>query len=573
MSAAWYTIAAHAQHHDGAPSQDAQDAFQPVGICVLTTEVGGRGHVQVTTTVTHSCLVDFDTPAGPQRVGVLRPSGGLEALRLSMPTDMCAAAAELTQLRMVVHSDRILSLPLWTADFPQLTMLRLSGGEAITQLPPTLTRLVRLKTVQLENMPLLAALPAWVSCWTALTALEIDECGLAALPDALAALPGLLELTLKGLPFLAEVPVLTGLLGLTVHHCAITALPAGLGAMTQLARLMLSACTRLEELPASVGALAGLRSLCVFACPRMLSLPPQCRALCARLEVLQISNVHPAPSWLGECSQLRELRLSVGNAALPPGLADLRALRILHLKACSGVAALPADLFARLNALEHLELADLPRLAALPDMGALSQLQTLILSNNPSFAALPESMGALQALHTCLLRRLLGLSALPAAFARLRRLAHLTVSDCGLDARAVAQLAAALRFFPLQNLAIVRLNNMRRAESVMLIGRALRRHPPPNFPPVRYQLLLHWAWVELGLPGEARLWGDEMIVRHWRAQYALRRALQAAMLAFAGGTHARLGALSRVVLLDDGVLEIVGALVVPRDPDADDAAA
>jgi len=235
--------------------------------------------------------------------------------------------------------------------------------------------------------------------------------------------------------------------------------------------------------------------------------------------------------------------------------------------------ALPAELFARLAALEHLELVDFPRLAALPAVGALSQLQTLILGHCPRLAALPESIGALQALHTCLLRQLPELCALPRAFALLRRLAHLTVSDCGLDAGAVAGLAHALQFSPLQNLVIMRLKNSRRGETVTLVGKALRCHPPSDFPPVRYQVLLQSAWVELDLPPEAHLWGEEIIVRHWRAQFVLRATRRALMLTFAGGTHARLGALSRVLLVDDGVLEIVSQFLIPRDPDADDDAA
>jgi len=311
MAAAWYTIAAHAVPLDGEASADARDAFQPVGISVLTTEVGGHGHVQVTSTVTHSCLVDYNTSAGGQLVRVQHPGTGMEFLRESIPTDMREIAAELTQLRLVVQDELVRALPAWAGDFPQLTTLRLSGGPGIAELPPALTRLARLRTVQLERMQGLSVLPAWVARWTALATLEIAECGVQALPDALAALTGLRELTLKHLPALERVPLLTSLHALAVHHCGIAELPAEMGAMTQLGRLVVSACARLRGLQASAGALAGLHSLCVLACPRIRAIPPECRALCARLRVLQVSNMRPAPDWLGECSQLQELCLCI----------------------------------------------------------------------------------------------------------------------------------------------------------------------------------------------------------------------------------------------------------------------
>jgi len=100
--------------NNNCPTPSETDAFQPVGICVLTTEFGGHGHVQVTSTVTHSHLVDFNTPAGPQRMGIARPGGGQEFLRATMPTDICEAAAELTQLRMVMQGEEIQSLPMYT---------------------------------------------------------------------------------------------------------------------------------------------------------------------------------------------------------------------------------------------------------------------------------------------------------------------------------------------------------------------------------------------------------------------------------------------------------------------------
>jgi hypothetical protein len=284
--------------------------------------------------------------------------------------------------------------------------------------------------------------------------------------------------------------------------------------------------------------------------------------------MLKLSCAQPAPAWLGDCSRLGELHLSFQQDRLPRQVLALCALRILRLNACGAVSALPAELHEHLRALEHLELCDFPRLAAMPPLGALTNLETLIVSNCRQLARLPPCMGGLRALHTCLLRRLPELCHLPENFSQLCALRHLTVSDCMLDRAAVTGLARALEHFPLTTLSIVRMYAGRRGEYELLLGKALRRRPPPSYPPVRYQLQLCAQWVELDLPPEARTWSDEIIVRHWRHLFEERRSRRALVLAFAGGLHPRLGAQSRVMTLNDGVLETIARSVIPHDPDA-----
>jgi len=284
--------------------------------------------------------------------------------------------------------------------------------------------------------------------------------------------------------------------------------------------------------------------------------------------MLKLSCARPVPAWLGDCSRLAELHLSFQEDHLPRQVLDLCALRILRLDACGTVSALPAELHERLRALEHIELCDFPRLAAMPPLGAMTNLATLIFSNCRQLASLPPCMGSLRALHTCLLRRLPELCHLPKNFSHLCALRHLAVSDCMLDKAAVTGLARALEHFQLTTLSIFRLYNGCRGEYALLLGKALRRRPPPLDPPVRYQLQLHSLWLELDLPPEARMWFDEIIVWHWRALFEEWRLCRALVLAFAGGLHPRLGAQSRVMLLDDGVLEMIARSVIPHDPDA-----
>jgi len=551
---------------DPGPASDPADL--PIGICVLSGALGAGGQVRVTSTVTHTCFINFDTAEGVQRVGVTRPASGQELLSAAMPMDMRPAAASLSQLRVVMQGPDIQVMPDWVGDFPQLRSLRLCGGEGVAHLPSSLTRLQGLRLLQLEFFVGMRALPAWFDRWPALAELEVNDCGLEELPASLAQLTTLRSLTLKHLWRLTRVPLLPSLHSLVLHRCGLEALPTGLAAMTQLQQLVVSACARLAALPPSAGALCALQTLCITGCPLLRELPAECQALAPQLLVLKLSCVGPAPAWLGECLRLRELYLSLGAPVLPQAAMQLRELRVLRLNACGGIAALPARLQHSLPKLEHLELSDFPRLTALPPLGSLSALGTLILTNCAQLAELPPCLGGLGALHTCLLRRLPALCELPASFAQLRALRHLALSDCALHTPAVAALARALQFFPLQTLSLLRLYNGRRGAHTLLLGRALRRRPPPSFPPVRYQLLLHGAWLELGLPETARLWGDEMIVRHWRALFEKRRARWRLVLAFACGTHARLGAHSRVMMLDDGVLEMIAHSVIPYDPDA-----
>lgn len=68
------------------------------------------------------------------------------------------------------------------------------------------------------------------------------------------------------------------------------------------------------------------------------------------------------------------------------------------------------------------------------------------------------------------------------------------------------------------------------------------RHGPLKLHGHTLGLMRHWQ--ALALPLEAAAWEDRRILEHWKVQ-------QQKVVAFASGLHVRLGAASRVSLLND----------------------
>ena len=92
-----------------------------------------------------------------------------------------------------------------------------------------------------------------------------------------------------------------------------------------------------------------------------------------------------------------------------------------------------------------------------------------------------------------------------------------------------------------------------RAEDVVAIGRALRAWPLPLLLDVRdddaeYGIRLSTCWQALGLPAAAADWSNATTLEFLRVQ-------QHKVAAFASGMHARLGAASGVLRLDEQTVE------------------
>jgi GTPase SAR1 family protein len=139
---------------------------------------------------------------------------------------------------------------------PKLETAFFEGCDGLQELPAEITRLTRLRTLNLRKCAMLTSLPVGLGALTRLQKLDMSGCsGLTALP--------------------AELEALTRLQELDLSECSgLTALPAGLVALTGLRELDLSGCSGLMALPAGLGALTGLRELDLSSCSA-LHMPPR----------------------------------------------------------------------------------------------------------------------------------------------------------------------------------------------------------------------------------------------------------------------------------------------------------
>jgi hypothetical protein len=214
--------------------------------------------------------------------------------------------------------------------------------------------------------------------------LELDNLGLAEVPDAIGNVPEVTELILSGnrlrtvpatlgrlfqlhdlelngnhierLP--AELTRLTELRRLSLSRNALTALPAGLLDLAELTSLNLGD-NDLGELPADFGVLGHLGTLWLHDNP-LTDLPASMTQL-TRLTFLHLGNVpwEEPPACLFDMPSLEELWLAGPSLRrLPPQICRLPRLRRLHLW-YSQLTDLPDDIFG-MTTLEELRIRDNP---------------------------------------------------------------------------------------------------------------------------------------------------------------------------------------------------------------------
>lgn len=214
------------------------------------------------------------------------------------------------------------------------------------------------------------------------------------LPAALGELPAALEElclddnNVEALP--AEAAALASLEWFSARRNLLAELPGPvLGAWTKLAYLDLRN-NKLRALPAEVGLCAQLREL--YLSDNELAELPDAIGGCAALEVLlaQRNRLAALPAGLGACAALQTLDVTANalTEVAPAALAGLVSLRQLFLGS-NKLQALPAEL----GACAALELLSAPsnQLRGLPDeVGLLTELREVNVGNNP-IVNLPQS--------------------------------------------------------------------------------------------------------------------------------------------------------------------------------------
>ncbi|CAI5471666.1 unnamed protein product [Closterium sp. Yama58-4] len=351
-------------------------------------------------------------------------------------------------------------LPHPLAALTALTTLCLAGSPFVV-LPNDIGGLTNLHTLFLKTYRARGTLPSSFTRLASLARLELHECKLDELPEAMGELRRLRELYVLSCPQLQKLPesvaALLSLEVLVVDDCSsLFSVPKNLLYLTRLKQLELTACGKLrrapEFLPGSLEILSlGSGAQQVMHLPGTYSLPRLKRAslnmvifpaaLSGSLSALEHLHVvlaceeeFPFPSVHVPC--LRTLTLiTTGLTLITTGLIKLPQLSTSSLQELCEMKLLVPELsqvpatIAALHKLTYLEI-NAPKLPSLPDsIGALSRLGKLILYNCNALQHLPASLTQLACLRELCVNNAT-ITCLPASVSRLTRLQKLDLEGC-----------------------------------------------------------------------------------------------------------------------------------------------
>ena len=255
-----------------------------------------------------------------------------DALGARFPACPRAGGRAVAELAARVSADGVLDLSHDDDDSSDEGDGGDDDGGGLRALPEGFGRLAYLPGPGLRKLILshnenLAALPAGLWTLAGVEELDLDCCGLVALPEGMEGLARLRVLNLGQNGNLTALPAglwtLVGLEELYLHGCGLTALPEGIGALVGLRKLILgyNKFENLTALPVGLWTLAALEELHLSYCG-LRALPEEMEGLVG----------------------LRKLDLSYNKelTVLPAGLGRLRNLEELNLRRCPGWQALDA---------------------------------------------------------------------------------------------------------------------------------------------------------------------------------------------------------------------------------------
>ncbi|KAF3432363.1 hypothetical protein FNV43_RR27103 [Rhamnella rubrinervis] len=270
-----------------------------------------------------------------------------------------------------------------TPDFsmvPNLERLILEDCKGLSEVHPTIGVLKRLVLLNLKGCESLKSLPRGINLKSLKTFILSGCTNLDKFPEIVGDMDHLYELYLDTTA-IKELPIsikrLTGLLLLNLRHCKnLLCLPNEICSLTSLKVLDVSGCPHLEELPENLGSLEQLVEL--HACRTAIVKVPSFRNI-KKLCFAERSSVAVAQrswqSFICNCFLPKEEFIS---SQLSISFSGFNCLRSLSLSKCN-----------------------LSDGAVLDDIGCLSSLQTLDLSEN-NFMRLPESICQLSNLRELL---------------------------------------------------------------------------------------------------------------------------------------------------------------------------
>ncbi|CAI5467997.1 unnamed protein product [Closterium sp. Yama58-4] len=266
------------------------------------------------------------------------------------------------------------------------------------------TNCTRLQDLHLHCPDHLTAIPPSIDHLASLTNFHLQAEGVEILPDTFTSLQSLRHLVLR----LAK----------------LEDFPQNLENLTLLESLVLEDCASMVPIPESIEKLANLHRLS-FIGFWLLRLPDSLSNL-SSLEFLEIRKsviVQKLPANLVHLHALETLHLQdiFKTPDLTESLGQLQRLKRFTMINCLTISSLPRDLI-RLPSLTDLDLS-LPELSELPaEIGQISKLQTLALTDVKNVTSLPDSISLATSLQKLSLNGLVNLTSLPEEFGQLAAL-------------------------------------------------------------------------------------------------------------------------------------------------------
>jgi Leucine-rich repeat (LRR) protein len=292
----------------------------------------------------------------------------------------------------------LVDLPKSLGDLENLDSLTLRALEDLMELPKEMGALKKLTKLELFNLPEITVLPSSIGQLTQLEKLKLFGLSIDEIPEDISNLSKLVSLSLEDLD-LTHLPDglyrLPALSKLKLEGVTISTLSEALGNLTSLTSLEMMAVP-LRELPASIGNLLNLRKLKLNLMSELVVLPEQMGNLHV-LEEFELSETGKITTLPDSITQLEKLKTLILDSldeflAFPATINAWSALTMEMLEDSAGGKLLP-DEFCSLPALTALDLANLPKLQALPQEFFLKKNLKLFIADVPIVHSPPPVEG------------------------------------------------------------------------------------------------------------------------------------------------------------------------------------
>ncbi|GJP37111.1 hypothetical protein CLOM_g21552 [Closterium sp. NIES-68] len=318
----------------------------------------------------------------------------------------------------------------------RLEHLLLHCAQYINSIPPSISTLTRLETLDVSSMSLTRLPEVMSESLTSLQVLRILAPSLEFLPVNIGHLKNLREMrvccqTLQCLP-----PLFAQLGSLELIHITgcqnLFQLPDSFCDLHTLTWLQIEDCGHLSSLPPSLHCLTSLTHFHLSSLPSLTALPPSTVHL-PNLQSLGLclsDSFHVLPPSFRLLSSLTRLDISCpGMDSLPEDIGLLLELKILKIHSMEGLVSLPVSL-GQLENLQQLTVTRCPKLKFLslpcPDATAMPSPPPLPIPSSPALSPLPS----LLSLHHISIRHCPCLSSLPQGLSRLSSLRSLVLVTC-----------------------------------------------------------------------------------------------------------------------------------------------